>query len=231
MRRRNNSKRQKRKPAGKSQGRRKRPNVRQPAGVNSAIVSDVRGQQVGRRGFRGCNFWETASGPLSVPVAGEVGDLCLIPQGVTREERIADFVKFKALQVNYSISSQNADVYNSVRFVIFQWNPNSVPTFVSVFQNNSSTVYPFYQWDNAQEYRILYDRVYSLSGTATAPTQSGNVHSFFTIPFRRGGLNSRFVAGTTAGTNHLYYAVIGDSAATPFPQLLITTRLIYKNDI
>jgi len=41
----------------------------------------------------------------------------------------------------------------------------------------------------------------------------------------------KFVAGTTAGTNHVYLVMSGDSALTPFPLIICNVRLIYKNNL
>jgi len=175
------------------------------------------------------NFYETLIGPSNVPVSGSVTDLCLIPQGISREERIFDFVYLKKVQLRYNLVTQNADIFNSARVAFIMWKPNSVPNYASFYQNGSTTVYPFYQFDNAQEYKVMYDKIHSMSGTATNPTPSGNVIRTLIATFRGKGLPLKFVAGTTAGTNHIYLVMSGDSALTPFPQIIVNVRLIFKN--
>jgi len=195
------------------------------------ITYGTKADIINTKSLGGCNFFETLVGPSNVPVAGSVTDLCLIPQGITREDRVFDFSRLKKIQIHYNISTENSDIFSSVRIGFFVWRPNTVPNYASIFQNGSSTVYPFYQFDNAQEYSRLYDKIHAMAGTATAPTPSGNVTRFLTIHFHKGGLPLKFIAGTTAGTNHVYLVISGDSALSPFPLIILNARLIYKNNV
>jgi len=194
------------------------------------ITYGTKADIVSVKGLGDCNFFETSFGPSNVPVAGAVADLSEIPQGITRENRVFDFTRLKKIEIHYNISTENSDVFSSARIAYFLWRPNTVPNFASIFQNGSSTVYPFYQFDNAQEYFRFYDKVHAMAGTATNPTPSGNVSRNFTIHFHRGGLPMKFIAGTTAGTNHIYAVYIGDSALSPFPLITVNARLIYKSN-
>jgi len=200
-------------------------------GKSYYITKGTGADKINMRGLKGCNFFETLIGPSNVPVAGSVTDLCLIPQGITREDRVFDYSQLKKIQIHYNVSTENADAFNNVRVCFVLWRPNSVPTFASIFQNGSTTIYPFYQFDNAQEYEVMYDVKHAMAGTATNPTPTGNITRFLTIHMRRGGLPMKFVAGTTAGTNHVYLVMSGDSALTPFPLIICNVRLIYKNNL
>jgi len=162
---------------------------------------------------------------------GNVGSLSLVPQGVTQSTRVADSLLALRFQLRWTQSTQNADVYNNLRVIIFIWKPStalSAPVLASILPDTASVGYQSQlNWPLRDQYRILMDRTFSMSGTFTAPTVSGNWFWSFSCKLRH---RMEFNTGATTGTNQVWICSISDSAAVPFPVATYSSRLIFEDE-
>jgi len=153
-------------------------------------------------------------------------------QGVGRSQRTGDSITLHSLNVTYAIVQANTDIYSDTRIIIFQWFPNtslSSPVLADILENTGAIgLYSQYAWDTRDQYRIMYDRLHSQAGLATAPTATTNVSVFN----RKVGVprkNIDFTTGVTSGSNTLWTLWISDSAIAPFPLLNFTSRLKFTD--
>jgi len=158
--------------------------------------------------------------------------MCQITQGVGVSQRTGDTVFWDSIFINYEFVTQNADIFNTSRIIMFQWHPNSnlsVPVVTDVLQ--TAVLFSMYDWQFSNQYTILYDRVHNQSGTATNPCSSGNQSYLGNIPFRKGTVRkSQFAPVTALGSEQFYLLLISDSLVAPFPLFNATTRVIFTNE-
>jgi hypothetical protein len=151
-------------------------------------------------------------------------------QGTAVNQRTGDTVRLcDRLVLNYTTSSQNADVFNTVRVIVFQWIPNTaltVPTAASILQNANNILSP-YDFQNSNQYRILYDAVHLMSGTAAGPTSAGNQGFYGELSLSRALKLLEFATGAVTGSNQLYLMFLSDSALLPFPLMNYWVRVFF----
>lgn len=156
--------------------------------------------------------------------------ICNIPQGITVNQRTGDTVFWKSLYINYSVNTQNVDVFNLLRVIVFQWRPNTllnVPVVTDILQITS--VYSMYDWQFSNQFTVLYDKVHFMSGTAAAPDAAGNQGYFGQIKLK-GPARADFAQGIAGGSNQYFILVISDSVAIPFPVFVAVTRITYSEE-
>jgi hypothetical protein len=135
--------------------------------------------------------------------------------------------------MNYKVSTQNADIFNTVRLIIVRWVPNTLlvaPAFATLTNGGGTTTTQWmYDWQYSNQFHVLYDRVHALSGLATAPTAGGHQSASLRIKLR----NSRvqFAIGSTSGSNQLFLFAISDSIIAPFPLLEYGIRVQYSDEL
>jgi hypothetical protein len=158
--------------------------------------------------------------------------MCPITQGVGVNQRTGDTVYWRSIHINYDINTQNADVFNTSRIIIFQWHPNSnlaAPTVTDVLQ--TAALRSMYDWQFSNQYTILYDRVHFQSGLTTAPCDSGNQGYFGPIMPSKGMVTkAQFSPGAALGSEQYFILLISDSLIAPFPLFTATTRVIYDDE-
>jgi len=176
-------------------------------------------------------FKDTPIG-ISASTVGNVVDLTSIAQGVGVSAREGDAIELVELLLNFNLVTQNADIFTTTRVIIFQWIPNDAtvaPALGNVMQNSASTT-PFYNWQGAEEYRILHDETFYLSGTTTAPTNSGlQGRTGQVISLAPAKKRVLFTAGAATGSCKLFMLIWSDSLVAPFPSYIGTTRLKYRD--
>jgi hypothetical protein len=199
--------------------------------VNTCKVNG-NGQQTARsRGQPQIKFVDVSQ-VVNVSSTGTVlSGLTAITQGVGVSQRTGDTIFMKSFFMNYAINAANSDIFTTARVVIFQWIPNSsiaVPLYSDIFQ--TPDIYAMYDWQFANQYRILYDKIHFLSGTGTNPTTASNQGFFGELNISTLNRKVEFSQASAFGSNELYCLVISDSAIIPFPLLNIRTRITYSEE-
>lgn len=199
--------------------------------INSMKVTANGQQPLTKRGAPQIKFVDVGYNVNVTSVGTVLAGICNIPQGVTVNQRTGDTVFWRSLYINYDITTQNSDIWNSSRVIIFQWHPNSallVPNVTDVLQ--TANMYSMYDWQFSNQYTIMYDIMHFQSGLATAPTASGNQGHFGPISIRKAKSRADFAAGVATGSEQFYILVISDSLIAPFPVFTATTRVTYSEE-
>jgi hypothetical protein len=199
--------------------------------INSIIIRKNGKQLPTRRGSPMTKFVDVAQSISPSNIGSVLSGLCPIVPGVTANDRTGDTVFWNNILINYTVATQNADVFNIVRLIIFQWHPNSslvVPIVTDILQ--TANVYAMYDWQFSNQSTILYDRVHCMSGTAGAPSDSGFQGYFGSISLGQSVRKAEYVPLATLGSEQFYILAISDSLIVPFPFMNINTRIVYTDE-
>lgn len=186
------------------------------------------------RGRRAVKFFDTNLTTVTPSTSGVVIPVFQPPQGVLVTDRIGDVCYLRSMCINYTCNAANADVFSSLRVVVFQWKPNAnllAPTAASIFQFASDNVNSMYDWNFADQYIILYDKLHSFAGTAAIPTASTNQNWVGEIPLRRAIKKVNFAASAVGGSNQIYLLIVSDSSVIPFPNFTFKTRVMFEDEL
>lgn len=200
--------------------------------IVNAVYVNANGQQpTKRRGAGVTKFWDTSIGGASPASSGTIAALSPITQGVGVSQRTGDAVYLDKMYLNYQIATANADIYTTIRIIIFQWHPNSAlaaPLTGDILQ--TSTHLSFYDWQFSEMYTIIHDVMYFASGTGAGPTASSNMGFAGEVSLAPAQKKLEFTSGAATGSNQLYVLYISDSAIAPFPVLDLTARVTYDEN-
>lgn len=166
---------------------------------------------------------------------GSVADLSAIAQGNTDVTRDGDELRMGKVSLTYNWIS--SDIYNTCRLIIFQWFEDtslSGPIVADILSLDATLpVYSCYNTDNAQSYKILFDKIETITAdyiVSTGPTvynnRAGPVRKLKFHPSRK---KINFTAGSTDGSGKIYYLAITDSNSTSHPTLHLLTRINYTD--
>lgn len=197
---------------------------------NCIQITDDGRQFAVKKGQGREKFIDVSSG-LSATSSGAVLKLSGITQGAGISQRTGDAVYLKRMFLNYTLATQNADVFNTSRIIIFQWIPNDglvAPVVADILQ--SANLYSMYNFQLSSQFVILYDRLHCQSGITSAPASSGNSAYFGPINFSVARPRVDFSAGSAFQCNSIYLLDISDSALAPFPSGNVVSRIIYTED-
>jgi len=188
--------------------------------------------KVGRRNRYGktLKFFDSTYTTYTPSTSGVLQNLTTISQGVTESNRVGDICHLKHLVVNYNCNAANADVFSSVRVVIFQWRSNIAliaPVVTDIFQIAADGIGAMFDVNYSDMFTILYDKLHSFSGTFTAPTASSNQNWAGYIDLTKANCKINFAAGSATGSNFIYLLAISDSAIAPFPNLVLKSRVFF----
>lgn len=188
-------------------------------------------------------------GTTSTSTPSVVGASFDVAQGVGDQQRVGDrlrwcgFIQLK-IQAVAGFNSATADVYNNVRFVIFQWHPNSTPAATDVFINGPTggvDNFSQYNHDKRQMYTILFDKNFKVvSGTNTNASTAVDGHIISGVlsydiklkgkkwmaPFES---EVQYVGGGATATNRLYTMHVSDSAFATHPTIEWTTKIVFRD--
>jgi hypothetical protein len=177
-------------------------------------------------------YFDSYVANTTVTNVGTMTNLYAPTQGTGTSQRVGDVTFLQRLYMNYKVSTQNADVFNTVRLVLFKWIPNAVllaPTFATLTNGGGTTTTQWmYDWQYSNQFKILYDRVHLLSGLATAPTAAG--HQAASLELDLNNLRVQFSIGAATGSNDIFLFVISDSIVAPFPLLEYGARIVYCDE-
>jgi len=175
----------------------------------------------------------------TVPISVVPQQMSVVPQAITDSARIGDTMTMKSIQIRGQLEKATLDVLDSnyVRVIIFQWHPNTVnltPTNAQLFLNDPSTASimwrSFYIKDNREQFTILYDRIFKLTGflaNNNGTTQSSYViNQFVKIRFMKKII--QFSNASVNGENQIYLTTLGTSATNP-PSLQLSFRFNYTD--
>lgn len=155
-------------------------------------------------------------------------------------QRNGDEITLTSAEFVFTLEKNAADVLqaNYARLVIFQWHPNDLniaPTNTQLFLNDVSaggiTWRSFYIKDNKKQFTVLYDRMIRLSGllVSTDITDNSSIAIKKRINLRKARKTISFNGvGTTTGSDHLYYTILGTSA-TNGPAYQFGSRINYTD--
>lgn len=184
-------------------------------------------------------FSTNASGTMTSTLG--IASMSDIPQGSTDSDRDADRLQLcGTMDIRVSFTNglgATGDLFNTIRFIIFQWHPNSTPTTTSILLNGPTgavDVHSHYNHDNRQEYKILLDRTIKTFGPGSStsnPTTSGvsKFHRYLIPLGKKVSKYMQFQAGSTTGTNKIYYILGSDSALATHPSYLMSTKLFFRD--
>lgn len=97
-------------------------------------------------------------------------DLTAIAGGTGDSQRSSSNIKLNSVQLDFLITGNAASTFTSNinRFIVFQWNDNTLPQDVDILDNTQIApgVQGFYSQNNKHRYRILYDKMVELGNQA-----------------------------------------------------------------
>jgi hypothetical protein len=149
-------------------------------------------------------------------------------QGLAANQRLADNVNYVRHEVKFTLTTANVDIFNRVRLVLFIFRENDAfisPTTQSVLSDPTlQGVLSPLSYEHRNQYTLLYDELFNLTGTASAPTINSQINRNFTI---RRKSTAQMDYGTTAGIGNIYLGYLSDSALAPFPVMSFSLRSFF----
>jgi len=141
-----------------------------------------------------------------------------------------------------------ADIYNNIRFIVFQWHPMTTGTpypatsgsdILMTGPSGSVDIYSVYNHDTRQCYTILYDRVFTTigcgnNGVATganvgvSDVTSSGVHQI-RIPLTKARKDVQYNAGGLQATNRLGMFWVSDSSLATHPTLAFMSKVFFRD--
>jgi hypothetical protein len=202
--------------------------------IHCGFQADVKGGKPPqtKRGMTQIKVVDTnfSGSPLTT---GTVTDVFPPAQSLALNGRTGDVVYLKDIYLLYVCSAANADTFSTMRVILFQWKVNSalaVPNAGNILQSAATSgIVSFLDWNFADQFTILYDRIHSFAGLATAPTSSTNQNSSIKVQknFQK---RVNFTLGATSGSEKIYLLTISDSAIAPSPSIVGNCRITYSEE-
>jgi len=169
-----------------------------------------------------------------------LGSLTLVPQGDGDSTRDGDRLQFcgtAEIRVSTYIQPYNSGSpsWCRIRYIVWQWHPSSIPTVGNILLNDFRGypgVYSQYYHDTRQQYKILVDKTWTLTGSGTGAsviTSSSAKEQIFRIPSSKFSKFVQFVNATTVGTNLIYHMIMSDTTTATYPQYGISTKFFYRD--
>jgi len=165
----------------------------------------------------------------SVTSSGSIGLVTPIPQGVGVGQRIGDTVFIKDIVITLDCVLENSDVYDTIRFILFRYLPNTAlgaPTVATILQFLRPT--SNHAWETSSQFQPLLDVTFAMAGTSTAPCSSGHQFLQGVVPMANIPKMIEFTAAATTASGHIFWATISNSVVAPFGVLAIETRVIFS---
>lgn len=183
-------------------------------------------------------YFTNSPGPADVTNSGVVTCISLIPQGDTDSTRDGDGLVLRSIEINWEALSSpgtGTSLVDCVRFIVFQWFPNSVPAAGSVLLNAGSTSSHLSPWNHDQRFnfRILYDKRYDVTKANANPQINSNskVTSPRILITKGFKYHIQYQSGTTVGSNLIYVLAITDTGGTAgnVPQYNFYSKINYTD--
>lgn len=175
-------------------------------------------------------FVNYQGGPAAIGNVFNVADVFQPTQGGTDNQRNGDRCTLTSTIITFGsqVNNLGADPYNTIRWILVQWHPNTVPTAANILLNGPSgtqDVWSHYNHDNRQEYKILFDKIQTLSVNGD---EVKNRH-LFRVRLKKAQKQVQFVAAGTAGTNKLYLLYVTDGAGAHPPNLVYACKTFFRD--
>jgi len=186
-----------------------------------------------QRGLPTVKIFDSNVMTISPTTTPQIFGLFAPSQGPSITQRIGDVVYVRNMAITYTCNAANADVFSSLRLIVFQWIPNNAlaaPSATSILQLTSDGVYAFYDVNFEGQYRILMDHIHSFSGTFTAPTASSNQCCSQKISLAPAFHRITFSNGAVTCDRSFYLLAVSDSAIAPTPNLTFKTRITFEEE-
>lgn len=171
-----------------------------------------------------------ASQPYLVAMASTtIVDLCAISQGTQDIQRIGDKIRLRSLDMRVQILC--ADSTNVVRFIIFQWHPNTTITATDPQGSQiiaDTATYPFlsnYVHDYQNQFIVVYDKVWG--SELTSDSANRVMHIRPSLKYVRKQVN--YTGATTSGSDKLYLLMVSDSGSATHPSVKVQARIRYDD--
>jgi len=152
-----------------------------------------------------------------------------VTQGPGQTQRVGDMVYLHHMEYRIHYTTANVDVFNLARLLFFVWVPNTgtfVPGTTSILEDPTTYgVLSPHNYETRQEYKVLYDSTFRMTGTYTNPTVQSNIERIGRINL--GNKLQVFNRAASTGTGQIYFLHLSDSALTPFPTLSLMVRTYY----
>lgn len=171
-------------------------------------------------------YYNKLTGATTVNFSGSLYLLSDIPQGITDGDRDGDQCHLSSINVRaeWNVGS-NLTIFNLVRFIVFQWHPQTTPTIGQILTGTGAAIAPLnpYTRDTRSMFRILYDK----TGVVSNANGAASIHYKLTLT-KRFNRKLQYQGGTTVGSNQIYILVISDGT-TPYPQFSWYSQLLYSD--
>jgi hypothetical protein len=209
-----------------SSGRKQKMSKKQKK-VDPAVKSYIHRLEKSNRVLK---YFDTLVSAQASVAGGSLTDLCLVPQGLAQQDRIADTIVIEKVDFKCNVTTANTDIFNNVRMSLF-WNhqlSSNPVSLAAVYQ--TPTVSPTFQtefnYENKQLYKVMHDVQLKLVGTATNPTVDSVMNWRHQVK-----VNKRLSYGlaNTAGSNHLFFIHFADSVAVPNPSVSFRCRIYFRD--
>ncbi len=161
--------------------------------------------------------------------AGITTDLSAVPQNQTDTGRIGDALRATSISMKWGVEANPAGATAvPVRIIVFTWIPNTTPTMADILLTTGGleTLAP-YNTDNAELYKIHYDRAVAVganAGSSNHFTNQMNVKIVIPVHLR----NIKYVAAGTTGSNKLWHLRLSSVSANQ-PNMDAVIRLNYSD--
>jgi len=177
-------------------------------------------------------YYEHNVSLVGAPSSGLFVQTSTIPQGDTDGTRDGD--KLTLTSMNVSGSVYCGDVTNIVRLIFLQWRPPTSPSLTDILGKGADgtnvDVYSLYNHDKRSQFKILFDRSWSLAGYGTTSSPYGqDTEKLFRVNISKKLVKDlQYVNGSsTSGSNQIFYIALSDSIATPNPTFTFVMRMNY----
>lgn len=138
---------------------------------------------------------------------------CDISQGDSNSQRDGDSLYLGSC--TFFTRWTLGDSANVCRLILFQWYPTSTPAVADILDTSIGSAPQYmYETDKGNQYKILFDRTYSVNDN-----YSGQAKQFMSkrIKIRPPRKKIQFLNGSTDGSNKIYFLNMSDSSVVPNP--------------
>jgi len=166
----------------------------------------------------------------NIVLAGSLNQITDAAQGPAQGQRIGDRIVVDHFIWNYTLYQENADIVNTVRLMVVQFEPSTtlVSGAVTDFLQTASPT-SLYNHELRRNYFVLYDKVYRMAGIASAPTNTSAIGRNNVIIRPKHRMLDFTLASTTGGVDQCYVLLVGDSIIAPYVTITSTIRMVYRD--
>lgn len=166
----------------------------------------------------------------NIVLAGSLNQITDTAQGPAQGQRIGDRIMVDHFIWNYTLYQENADIVNTVRLMVVQFEPSTtlVSGAVTDFLQTASPT-SLYNHELRRNYFVLYDKVYRMAGIASAPTNTSAIGRNNVIIRPKHRMLDFTLASTTGGVDQCFVLLIGDSIIAPYVTITSTIRMVYRD--